>query len=232
MSEKKPSNLVFPYGFRRQSIHWLCYQAKYVDSDQKILIVAWAASTHISSIQYPVITGYWSSEITPNLFMLRMLQRKSALTLIVLRSETLRSQLILSQRPIVHINWPRLKPRVLRYQTLCQLPNSPMLVIKILKPSLLLQDVWHGIAVNNKETFLESNHFWRCWLQLMSCADDETWELRLLKTQNWEMKSPTVYKLTEHVKGWFFIFLYSNAFKSTTTANVLIYKMGWKMHGH
>lgn len=104
--------------------------------------------------------------------MLRMPHRKSALTLIVLRSETLRSQLILSQRPVVHINWPRLKVRVLRYQTLCQLPNSPMLVIKTLKLSLLLLDVWHGKKLSSNQTTSGDVGF-------------NWWVVQMIKHENW-----------------------------------------------
>lgn len=112
--KKNKLKSVFPYGFRRQSIHWLCHQAKYVDTrTKKNWIVRKNKKTKhcpLLGLQvhiYPVSSGYWILVFRNNTWLIYVedAQRKSALTLIVLRSETLRSQLILSQRPTVHINW-------------------------------------------------------------------------------------------------------------------------------
>lgn len=71
--EKKTLKSVFPYGFQRQSIHWLCYQAKYVDTRTKKIELLEKTkeqnTAHCLGCKYTYIR---SSEITPNLFMLRM----------------------------------------------------------------------------------------------------------------------------------------------------------------
>lgn len=62
--KKKKLKSVFPYGFRRQSIHWLCYQAKYVDTRTKKIELLEKTKKHcpLLGLQvhiYPVSSDYW-----------------------------------------------------------------------------------------------------------------------------------------------------------------------------